>query len=241
MLDDIEVLGLLVTADEVAGDPQTYVLTYTGAEGRVFVGVVGWPDDVEVPSEHQVDDLGHHGWVRISQERGRTRTFAVTSGGRRAWATHVAQQPQPGRSSQPIRLDWASARQLLETLHETFLENGGDGLGVDTLPLTQDADGGRQTAALLNALIRDDYLDVTMETAAGPRVVRPSAKAVRLLEGWPAGPAEAALTELVRELDDEIDRTSDEGKRSKLVALRDGLVGVGRDIAVAFIEKQIGV
>jgi hypothetical protein len=64
---------------------------------------------------------------------------------------------------------------------------------------------------------------------------------LQLFDGWPSGPAQAALEELVRDVDIAIERTPDEERRSKLVALRDGLVGAGRDIAIAYLEKKIGI
>lgn len=61
-----------------------------------------------------------------------------------------------------------------------------------------------------------------------------------MLDGWPAGVAQESLNELVAAVDSEIDRTTDPEKQSKLRAVRDGLVGAARDIAIAYIEKKVG-
>jgi hypothetical protein len=44
---------------------------------------------------------------------------------------------------------------------------------------------------------------------------------------------------LTRDLDTAIEQTPDEERRSKLLTLRDGLVGAGRDIALAYFEKKV--
>jgi hypothetical protein len=66
---DIELLGLLVEADEVAGDAQTWVLYPRGDGSGIFIGVNGWPKDVEALSQHQIDDLEDEGWGMGAQAR----------------------------------------------------------------------------------------------------------------------------------------------------------------------------
>jgi len=235
-LEDIEMLGLLVQADEEAGDPQTWVMTYTG-EGRVLVGVQGWPDDVEPLSEHEIDDLTDRGWVRISKSAGKARTYAVTGDGRRAWREWVAHhQHVPGQ----VNLGWPAARQLLERLHQMYVEAGSPEIGISVLELTQNPETGQQAQAAIRTLFRNEYLEEGFASSDQLVLVRTDTpKTLQLLEGWPSGPAQDALDELVRDLDTAIEQTPDEERRSKLLTLRDGLVGAGRDIALAYFEKKV--
>lgn len=237
-LDDYEVLGALVAADEAAQEPEVFVLIYTGGMGGPeIVGHPGWPDDAAAPSDVRVDEFEDLGWVRVTKRDGKQRHFAVTGEGRRAWQEHVARSSHvPGR----VNLEWPAPRTLLERIYETYLDQGAPEKGIDVLPLTEDPETGRETDAMVRELIRAGFLDVTFRSAAGPRGVRPSPLTFQMLGHWPAGPAQDALNELVVALNAEIDRTSDTQKRSKLIQVRDGLLGVARDIAIAYLEKKIG-
>jgi hypothetical protein len=235
---DYEALGALVAADEAAGQPDVFVLTYTGAGPR-FASHPGWPDEKPAPSHIQVDELEDHGWIRVTQRGGKGRQFAVTGDGRHAWQRHVASRTRGAAGR--ISLDWPASRQLLEQIHDKYLDEGAREMGVDTLPMISDDETGPATSAMIRELARGGYLDVTFESADGPRMVRPTTQTLQMLEGWPAGAAQDALNELVAALDSEIAQTQDTEKRSKLVAVRDGLVGAARDIAIAYLEKKIGV
>ena len=87
---DIEVLGLLVQADEALDSRQPWQL-YPTAAAVVWIGGGGWPDGVQLPDATQLDDMAVAGWIRISELVGdRGRKFSVTNLGRERWATHLA-------------------------------------------------------------------------------------------------------------------------------------------------------
>jgi hypothetical protein len=234
--DDYEVLGALVAADEAAGEPDIFVLTYTGSGPR-FASHPGWPDERPAPTHIRVDELADHGWVRITQSAGKGRHFAVTGEGRRAWERHVASQRQagPGR----VSLGWPAARQLLEQIYDRYLSEGAREMGVDTLRLIIEEPTGAAATAMIRELARAGYLDITFESVHGPQMVRPTSLTLQMLEGWPSGPAQDAVSELVAALDTEIAHTDDAQKRSVLVQVRDGLVGAAWNVAPAYFEKKM--
>jgi hypothetical protein len=205
MIEGIELLGMLVRADEIAGRPQTWVL-YGRFNDNTWVGVVGWPAAAEVPSPHELDDLA-----------------------------------DTAHDSSAVDLSWSAARATLLQVYDLYREQGAPPMGAWIVPLADDPERGGVAAAHIGELVRGGYLEVGRGSAAGPTHVRPTKLTLQLFDGWPAGPAQAALEELVRDVDIAIERTPDEDQRSKLVALRDGLVGAGRDIAIAYLEKKIGV
>jgi hypothetical protein len=237
MVEGIELLGMLVHADEIAGHPQTWVL-YGRFNDNTWVGVVGWPDTAEVPSPHQLDDLADEGWLRVLKSEGNSRHVAVTGPGREAWAAHIA---DTAHNSSAVDLSWSAARATLLQVYGLYRDQGAPPMGARIVPLADGSERGGQAEAHIGELVRGGYLEVGRESAAGPTHVRPTKLTLQLFDGWPAGPAQAALEELVRDVDIAIERTPDEERRSKLVALRDGLVGAGRDIAIAYLEKKIGI
>jgi hypothetical protein len=236
-VEDIEILGLFVTADEVAAEPQTFVMTYVAFKKRAWAGVVGWPEGVEVPSEHKMDDLSQRGWLRTLSRQGKTRQVAVAPAGRQAWATHVAQL---NRDPTAVDLSWSASRVTLQRAYDLYRHQGAPTMGAWIAPLTQDPTSGHEAEAHVGELVRSGYLEVGRNSAAGPTHVRPTVLTHQMLGGWPAGSAQAALDEFVHDIDVAIERAPDETKRSKLVALRDLLAGAGREIALAWVEKKIG-
>jgi hypothetical protein len=238
-LDDAyyDLLGTLVAADEAAGRAQTFVITWTGPNEPAFVGVSGLADDAPVPTDVQVDNMTEFGWVRVTHAAGKARHFALRAEGQRAWRNRVA---EIGHVPVPVSLDWTIARPLLRQIFEAYSDVGAPEMGVNMLPQLEDSGQGPETRALLFELARAGYLEVTWESADGPRMVRPAIPALQMFAGWPVSAAQDVLDELTEALDTEIDRTSDSDKRSKLIAVRDGLLGAARDIAIAWAEKKIG-
>jgi len=58
---------------------------------------------------------------------------------------------------------------------------------------------------------------------------------------WPETGPEAALDGLVEALNTAIASTDDKSKKSKLTRIQDGLLGAGRDVALAYFEKKAGI
>lgn len=232
-----DLLGTLVAADEAAGRAQTFVITWTGPNTPAFVGVSGLADDAPVPTDVQVDNMAERGWVRVTHADRKVRHFALRAEGQRAWRQRIA---KISHVPVPVSLDWAVARPLLKEIFEAYSDAGAPDMGVDMLPRLEDPVDGRETRALLLGLARAGYLEVTWESADGPRMVRPGIPVLQMFAGWPVTAAQDVLNDLTTALDTEIDRTSDSDKRSKLIAVRDGLLGAARDIAIAWAEKKIG-
>jgi hypothetical protein len=92
-------------------------------------------------------------------------------------------------------------------------------------------------------LVRGGYLDAVNEIDQSdiPVTVRPSLIALRIMGRWPVTAPEAALGGLVEALNTAIVSTDDESQKSKLTRIRDGLLGAGRDVALAYFEKKVGI
>ena len=100
--------------------------------------------------------------------------------------------------------------------------------------------GGR---AAVRELVRAGYLEAVtdVEQSDVPVTVRPSLIGLQLLAGWPGSSGEAALAGLVNAIDIAIASGEDTSKKARLTQLRDGLLGVGKDVALAYLEKKAGV
>lgn len=236
MASAYEILGSLITADEVASEPNVFVLIYTGGGDRTFTGHPGWHEAGYVPSEIEVDELEDRGWVRVTRRDGKQRQFAITDAGRRAWR---GGESMTERSDKAFDLHWKAARPVLQQIYEEYLAAGAPAMGVDLLALFGDGTELATRESVVRELANGGYLEVEFESADGPRLVRPTTAALQLLAGWPTSPAQQALDELVAEIDDEIAKASDSETRTKLERLRDGLLGVGRDVALAYFEKKV--
>lgn len=236
MLSDIDVLGLLVQADESVDDRQPWQLYPTGS-GTVWVGCTGWPDGLELPSGNQLDDMDRLGWIQITGYVGdRGRKFAVTTDGREEWARQLARQAHvPGR----VDVGWDAGKPVLREIYERYQEAGAPEAGVDVSFLLVNEDAARQNAAIIRELFRDDQLEEPEFATDQSTTARPTPKAMQILGGWPSGAAEDALNELVRAVDSEIEATTDQAKRSKLIAVRDGIASAGRDVVLAYFEKKV--
>jgi hypothetical protein len=200
-------------------------------------GCSGWPDGVELPSGNQLDDMDHLGWIRITGYVGDLgRKFAVTTEGRDEWARQLSRQAHvPGH----VDLSWDSAKPVLREVYERYQEAGAPEAGIDLSFLLIDEDTARQNLAIIRELFRDGQLEEAEFATDQSTAARPTPKAMQILGGWPSGAAEDALNELVRVVDDEIEGTTDQAKRSKLIAVRDGIASAGRDVVLAYFEKKV--
>ena len=59
-----------------------------------------------------------------------------------------------------------------------------------------------------------------------------------MLAAWPADSSSQALNELVAVLNAQIAQSGDEDEKSKLVQIRDGLLGVGKQLFMAWAENK---
>ena len=59
-----------------------------------------------------------------------------------------------------------------------------------------------------------------------------------MLAAWPADSSSQALNGLVAVLNAQIAQSGDEDEKSKLVQIRDGLLGVGKQLFMAWAENK---
>lgn len=234
-----EILAELVEADEAAGEPELFVLHY-GGEGPAIVGHPGWPEDQPAPSDMQVDDLEERGWVRMDEREGKRRKFAVTEAGREQVRKRAAQNSE--ERAPAVELGWLEARRVLSAIFDTYQTAGAPARGVPTGGVIEQADDPGSAGAALRELVRGGYLEVVIDAdqVDVPIAVRPTPLTLQLFAGWPGSP-EAALEELVAALNQEIDQTTDEAKRSALTRVRDLLLGAARDFMLTYLEKKAGL
>jgi hypothetical protein len=239
MRELIEVLGLLVTADQTVDEAQGWTLYYTMG-GPVLPGAKGWPDAAAAPSTAEVDEMADQDWVRITawpSDKG--RHFTVTGKGRRVWQEHEQDIASPPADHRPAALDWETSRELLRGIYDVYVERGAPRRGIDALALISQHPDPNSARAQLDELIRGGYVDRAIDRPGRVRLVRPCTRTLEMFAGWPSTTAEDTLARLVEALTTEIDNTSDEDKRTRLVRVRDGLLGAAQDIALKVLEKKI--
>jgi hypothetical protein len=238
MREIIDVLGLLVAADQARGEVQDWGLYYT-AGGPIWVGGSGWPDDVAVASTAEIDEMAERGWLRITgypSDKG--RQFAVTGDGRQAWLDHVHANAPEAPGGGPATLDWESSRTLLRALYDAYAERGAPRRGVDSLALIAGLGDPQSARAQLEELVRAGYLEPATPQQR-VRLVRPTTKTLQMFAGWPSTNAEDTLSTLIAALNAEITETTDPETRTTLQRVRDGLLGAAQNIALKVIEQKI--
>jgi hypothetical protein len=238
-MDERQILAALVAADEASCRRQTFTLSPVAATTDwAFAGVV-WPDGVAVPSANDIDDLADRGWVRINSQSGHQRIFAVTSEGRRI--DRLRAEAAARSVYVPVDLTWPMARSILRLMFEAYVQQGAPTRGVAAEGLVEHLEDPASAAAALRELVRAGYLE-PVHAGQGdiPVLVRPTTKALQLEAGWPATGAEDVVGELVEMLDDEIDRTDDDERRSKLRQIRDGIAFVAKDLLLKWAETKVG-
>jgi hypothetical protein len=109
-------------------------------------------------------------------------------------------------------------------------------LGVWIVRLTQDPTSGAAATAQIDQLIQAGYLEVGRESANGPTHVRPKQLTLQMLDGRIGSLGDEAPPGLLAALTAEIDRTTDEDKRSKLIHVRDGLAGVAKGLFLTYLR-----
>ncbi|MGO9974395.1 MAG: hypothetical protein ACLP01_16645 [Solirubrobacteraceae bacterium] len=237
MGDILEILGVLVAADETAGEPHTFTLGY-GGSGRFIAGHPGWPEDGVAPSHVEVDELADLGYVRVERRDGNGRQFSVTGEGRRAWERRKALlAPRTGTS---VDLSWTVARAVLHELYQQYRAQGAPEVGIETMTIVGAADDPASAKAAIRELVGDGYLVVIADDDQGdvPSIVRPTPKTLKVEEGWPGSSAEAVIADLVEALEGKIQTTTDADEKSALTRVREGLLGAARDFVIAYLAGK---
>jgi hypothetical protein len=104
--------------------------------------------------------------------------------------------------------------------------------------LGRDADDER-TGRALKALVEAGYLREMLsgsDQTPWPTWVAVTEKGLQVTAGWPTGAADAAMTQLLADIDKHIDEASSEDERSRWQRLRDAVAGIGRDVAVEVLS-----
>jgi hypothetical protein len=235
--DPRDLLSTIVAAEEASAEREPFCST-TAQGGPIIIGPPNWPDDEPAPSSVEVDDLEERGWVRVYPGEGSGRGFASTVRGQDVARAYAREQAAAEASR--VRLDWPSVSPLLELFLDSYEAQGAPEYGVECRSVLNRLDDPINSRALVRELVRGGYLDAVNEIDQSdiPVTVRPSLVALRIMGRWPATAPEVALDGLVEALNTAIASTDDESKRSKLTRVRDGLLGVGRDVALAYFEKK---
>ncbi len=171
-----DLLGALVAADEVAGQAQTFVLTWAGMDEPRFAGVLGVDDDARAPTDVQVDNMADFGWVRVSHVEGKVRHFALRPEGRRAWRRRVAQL---NHAPIPVTLDWTVARPLLKQIFDGWTEAGVPNRASTCCRSLRTRSRASKLLHCYQNSARAGFLEVAFESLAGPQIVRPGSRRCR--------------------------------------------------------------
>jgi hypothetical protein len=218
-----------------------FVLVET-PDGPAIVGHPGWGEERVAPSPGELDELRRRGWLHVIESDAERITFGLTPLGRRAARAYARRLATAGQSA--VSLDWPAVTPVLDCVYEMYTEDGAPEYGVPSEEVLREVDGHEAGRAALRELVRAGYLEETStpdRLAELPRTVRPTPLTLQLLAGWPVSSAEAVLDQLVAALDQAIESTSDPEQRSRLVKVRDGLLGAARDVALAYFEKKVGM
>lgn len=90
----------------------------------------------------------------------------------------------------------------------------------------------------LKAIESGHLVDVAWTMPAmGARVRKVSGEARQIVGAWPS--ADSATDRLLALIEQQIEATTDDAKRSQLEAFREGAAGVGRDVLVSLLSKML--
>lgn len=217
------------------------------------------PDDPESQpwlrcNKQDLVDLADSRYVKIAKRRTSVSGPGRKSTGFTLWEMHVTRQgfdhvdhlarvKARGRTESTGTLDWSAdvLPVLIAACEASYDSTPELGATRSEIAMRLDAEPDEiDVARILFHLVEAGYL---VDTAAHlramgedglPKAVRPTEKALQLAAGWPSGPADHIAAQLVAALDERIDRAEGE-ERSRLVRLRDGITGIGRDVLVAVL------
>jgi hypothetical protein len=199
----------------------------------------GWDSSWATPTEHDIDDLADHGWVRFDAANyGKTRTFSLTTDGR--LRGRRSQRARAGEQRIPVSMEWTVLETALDTAIVAYEEAGAPegGIAAARIPLPDGV-----TPAALAELTRAGLLtecDSGVDQAEGPGFVRPSVEAYRLRRAWPRDAADAAIERLVMFLLEQADATDDPEEQTRLRKVAAWLGRVGTDIITGVVTGQAG-
>lgn len=234
----------LVEADAaVRPDRPQFLFTKAGG-GSHTVSHPGLPDG-EIPcQEADILDLEESRYLRFHpSDRG--IIFDVTgSGRRRAAELELSTKASAGGLIDKHVLDWTSrVLPVLNALARAY-SRAPSPMGVRTHAvvgeLGADADG-YSVALTLGELVRAGYLEETLgaDQATGPLSSRLTEKGLQVTAGWPSASGEVALDRLLTVIEERIAASTTAEERSNWERLRDGVLGIGRDVFVGVLTATV--
>jgi hypothetical protein len=195
-----------------------------------------------------LDDLHEQGLIRLKKEKRSVRRgrsvqtyweewfFDVTVAGfERVELEHRAAEAERGpNESGTGGYGWET--EVLPVLEAFYTASGSADadLGVSDNAVNEvlgREPGDARTDRVVTMLVSTGYLDTTVRSM-GFRYCRITEKGLQITAGWPSGAADAAYTRLLTLIDKHVEEAATDEERSKWERLRDGVVGVGRDVAV---------
>jgi hypothetical protein len=225
-------LERLLAAEEAGlrtgSDRCSFMLMHRGGMQRE-VDHPGWDPSWPTPTEHDIDDLVDHGWVRLDAANyGTTRTFSLTPDGR--LRVQRAQRARAGEQRVPVSMEWTVLEPALDAAIIAYEEAGAPESGIPAarIPLPEGV-----TPAALAELTRAGLLiecESGVDQVEGPGFVRPSVEAYRLRRAWPRDAADAAIERLVAFLLERADATDDAEEQTRLRKVAAWLGQVGTEI-----------
>jgi hypothetical protein len=225
-------LDRLVAAEDAAlrtgADRRSFMLMHRGGMQREL-DHPGWDPSWPAPTEHDIDDLLDHRWVRLDvPNHSKTRIFSLTPDGR--LRGQRAQRARAGEQRISVSMEWTMLEPALDAAITVYEEAGAPDGGIPAarIPLPNGA-----TPAALAELTRAGLLiecGSGVDQVEGPGFVRPSVEAYRLRRAWPRDAADAAIERLVTFLLERAEATEDLEERTRLQRVAGWLGQVGTDI-----------
>jgi DNA-binding PadR family transcriptional regulator len=229
-----ELLLRLVELDD--GRFETFVPVVTGESSPEAELISRAGSGEQIPPSLTVE-LASRGYLDMHREAGKIiGKFTITERGREA-----AAQLRPAGSA-PVDLSWPSVRPVLIEIHAVWVEEGAPMLGLNGTTFAERAGMTvGQLDPVLTALRGDGWIEY--RDTFGPPLpmgIKPSAKGIRFLNGWPSGDSDEFAKELLSRLEERIETDPDMEKRDKW---HRALASGGRDlvveVAAALVSRQI--
>jgi hypothetical protein len=204
----------------------------------------GFPDGEIACEEADVLDLEDAGYLRFHPSDRGILFDLTTAGRRRSTELDLGHHASAGGPVDHHALDWSSRILPILNAVARAYSRAPSPIGVRPEAVVQElgADADRYSVALiLDELVRAGYLEETLgaEQLPGPACARLTEKGLQVTSGWPSASGEVALDRLLTVIEERIEASMTEEERSKWERLRDGVVGIGRDVVVGVLTTSV--
>jgi hypothetical protein len=235
-MDSADALLIQLAKADAAARPNRPQFLFVRTFGGETVSHPGLPDE-EIPcQEADILDLEEAGYLRFHPSQ-RGIIFDVTSEGRRR--ASQLESASEARAIAPVGdnpLDWSKrVLPVLEAIGRLYADaDPALGVGIkrlaDELGLDPDDE---ELGRVVYELSQTGYLNATLDgdQALTPLFFRLEEKGLKVVAGWPTDAGADLLARLLVLIDQRIAAAESPDERSKWERLRDGVLGVGRDVA----------